>query len=168
MSEVRRICGHCGAAVALDGRYCAACGYDFESALPAQSGNLPLALGKAALPMLVGAAGLVLRAGWQLAQSEWAKEAARNVFDLAFNLCCWRCQRRQRALAEQHGLAGWNDSDFAKDVQHVQWTPDSLRRIAEHRIFSDFAQPLIDDRNAQFGQLKQRRGKLFVSSSISI
>lgn len=85
MSEVRRICAQCGAAVALDGRFCSGCGYDFENALPVSESNLPVALGKAALPMLVGAAGLMLRAGWKLAQSEWAKETARNVLDLAFN-----------------------------------------------------------------------------------
>lgn len=85
MSEVRRICDHCGEAVPLDGRFCARCGYDFETALPAQSSNLPVALGKAALPMIVGAAGIALRAGWKLAQSEWAKETARNFFDMTFN-----------------------------------------------------------------------------------
>lgn len=85
MSEVRRICDHCGEAVALDGRYCPQCGYDFETALPAQSSNLPVALGKAALPMLVGAAGLALRAGWKIAQSQWARDTARNFFDMAFS-----------------------------------------------------------------------------------
>jgi hypothetical protein len=85
MSEVRRICAHCGEAVPLEGRYCARCGYDFDTALPVQSGNLPMVLGKAALPMLVGAAGLMLRAGWKLAQSQWAKDTARNVLDMAFN-----------------------------------------------------------------------------------
>ncbi|MEX1019369.1 MAG: zinc ribbon domain-containing protein [Litorilinea sp.] len=85
MSEVRRICAHCGEAVPLDGRYCASCGYDFETALPVQNSNLPVALGKAALPMLVGAAGLALRAGWKLAQSQWARDTARNVLEMAFN-----------------------------------------------------------------------------------
>lgn len=85
MSEVRRICAHCGEAVALDGRYCAHCGYDFETSLPAQNTNLPVALGRAALPMLVGAAGLALRAGWKLAQSQWAKDTARNFVEAAFN-----------------------------------------------------------------------------------
>lgn len=69
MSEVQRICPHCGEAGPLTARYCPHCGADSQAALPAPQTNFPLALTKAALPILAGAASLALRAAWKLLQS---------------------------------------------------------------------------------------------------
>lgn len=69
MSEVQRICPHCGEAGPLTARYCPHCGADSQAALPAPQSNFPLALTKAALPILAGAASLALRAAWKLLQS---------------------------------------------------------------------------------------------------
>ena len=67
MSNVTRICTQCGHGNAMDARYCAQCGYDSQSNLPAvPQVNLPALVGKAAVPVLVGAAGLALSAGWKL------------------------------------------------------------------------------------------------------
>ena len=76
MSEVQRICPECQTAGPLSGRYCPSCGYDFQGALPAPQYNLPVVLGKAAVPVLVGAASVALRIGWKLLQSRWAQAAA--------------------------------------------------------------------------------------------
>ncbi len=69
MSEVQRICPHCGEAGPLAARYCPHCGADSQAALPAPQSTFPLALTKAALPILAGAASLALRAAWKLLQS---------------------------------------------------------------------------------------------------
>ena len=69
MSEVQRICPHCGEAGPLAARYCPHCGADSQAALPAPQSHFPLALTKAALPLLAGAASLALRAAWKLLQS---------------------------------------------------------------------------------------------------
>lgn len=69
MSEVQRICPHCGEAGPLAARYCPHCGADSGAALPAPQSSFPLALTKAALPILAGAASLALRAAWKLLQS---------------------------------------------------------------------------------------------------
>ncbi|MCE7990163.1 MAG: zinc ribbon domain-containing protein [Caldilinea sp. CFX5] len=69
MSEVQRICPQCGEAGPLTARYCLHCGADSQAALPAPQSSFPLALTKAALPILAGAASLALRAAWKLLQS---------------------------------------------------------------------------------------------------
>jgi hypothetical protein len=73
MSNVQRVCVRCGEGNPVESRYCAHCGYDSQSSLPAQRVNLPAVIGRAALPVLVGAAGLVVRAGWKLLQSRLAQ-----------------------------------------------------------------------------------------------
>ena len=83
MSEIQRICVQCGQAGPLDARYCPACGYDSQAALPAMRSNLPALVGKAAVPVLVGAASLAARAGWKLLHSRWARETARNAIQSA-------------------------------------------------------------------------------------
>ena len=72
MNEVQRICSQCSEPGPLAARYCPHCGNDSQAALPAPQSNLPLALGKAALPIFVGAASLALRAGWKWLQSRMA------------------------------------------------------------------------------------------------
>jgi hypothetical protein len=58
----------------MEDRYCAQCGGDTQSSLPATQGaSLPAVIGKAALPVLVGAASLALSAGWKLLQSALSK-----------------------------------------------------------------------------------------------
>ena len=71
MSEVTRICAQCGQPGPLEARFCPHCGRDVDGdlAAPVVSRNLPMALGKAALPILAGVAGLVARAAWRLLQS---------------------------------------------------------------------------------------------------
>lgn len=86
MNNIQRICEKCGEGGPLDARYCPHCGHDSQgvggAALPAQRLQLPMALGKAALPILAGAASLALRAGWKLLQRRLATttpEQAANV-----------------------------------------------------------------------------------------
>ena len=79
MSNVTRICPQCGHGNAMDNRYCAQCGYDSQSNLPVpQSTNLPAVIGKAAVPVLVGAASLALSAGLKLLQNALSKPAAQQ------------------------------------------------------------------------------------------
>lgn len=83
MSEVQRICPQCSEPGPLTARYCPHCGADSQGALPAPSSTLPAVLTKAALPILAGAASLVLRAGWKLWQSRLAADATANVTERA-------------------------------------------------------------------------------------
>ena len=79
MSNVTRICPQCGHGNAMDNRYCAQCGYDSQSNLPVPQGtNLPAVIGKAAVPVLVGAASLALSAGLKLLQNALSKPAAQQ------------------------------------------------------------------------------------------
>ena len=78
MSNVTRICPQCGHGNGMEDRYCAACGADTQASLPATQGaNLPAVIGKAALPVLVGAASLALSAGWKLLQGALSRPAAQ-------------------------------------------------------------------------------------------
>ena len=80
MSNVTRICPQCGHGNAMDNRYCAQCGYDSQSNLPVPQGtNLPAVIGKAAVPVLVGAASLALSAGLKLLQNALRKPAAQPI-----------------------------------------------------------------------------------------
>jgi len=79
MSNIHRVCPECSARVAMEARYCAQCGYDAEMGVPATERQLPATLGKAALPILAGAAGLAVRAAWRLLQNRAVQEAAQNV-----------------------------------------------------------------------------------------
>jgi hypothetical protein len=79
MSNVQRVCVQCGAGNPVESRYCASCGYDSQAALPAPRMNLPAVIGRAALPVLVGAASLVARAGWKLLQSRFAQAPAPSM-----------------------------------------------------------------------------------------
>jgi hypothetical protein len=60
----------------MEARYCARCGYDTQGSLPArQQANLPAVIGKAAVPVLVGAASLAVSAGFKLLQGIMARQA---------------------------------------------------------------------------------------------
>jgi hypothetical protein len=60
----------------MEARYCARCGYDTQGNLPAQQQtNLPAVIGKAAVPVLVGAASLAVSAGFKLLQGIMARQA---------------------------------------------------------------------------------------------
>ena len=77
MSNVTRICPHCGFGNGMEDRYCAQCGGDTQANLPATTGaNLPAVIGKAAVPVLVGAASLALSAGWKLLQGVLSKPSS--------------------------------------------------------------------------------------------
>jgi hypothetical protein len=79
MSNVTRICPECGHGNAMDTRYCAQCGYDSQSNLPATQGaSLPAVIGKAAVPVLLGAASLALSAGLKLLQNALSKPAPQQ------------------------------------------------------------------------------------------
>jgi hypothetical protein len=78
MTDVQRICARCGHSNPLDARYCAQCGDDSRGQLPVAQSNLPLVIGRAALPVLATAAGLALRVGWRLLQSRWARQAVET------------------------------------------------------------------------------------------
>ena len=79
MTTIQRICEQCGESGPLGVRYCPHCGYDTQAALPMTTRNLPMVIGKAALPILAGAASLALRAGWKLLQQRLATAADRAV-----------------------------------------------------------------------------------------
>ena len=70
-----RICPHCGKGSSVEARHCAHCGADTQADLPIAQRNLPVSLAKVALPVLVGAASLALRAGWKLLQNYLAQRA---------------------------------------------------------------------------------------------
>lgn len=89
MSNIQRICEQCGESGPLEARYCPHCGHDsqgYHAALPVPRKQLPIALSKAALPILAGAASLVLRAAWKLVQQRLAtttpEEAAQALSHL--------------------------------------------------------------------------------------
>lgn len=70
MSEITRICAHCGQPGPLEARHCPHCGHDVEAGVPTplSQRNLPVLIGRAAVPLLAGAASLAIRAGWRLLQ----------------------------------------------------------------------------------------------------
>ena len=80
MSNVTRICPQCGHGNGMEDRYCAECGADTQASLPTTQGtNLPAVIGRAALPVLVGAASLALSAGWKLLQGALSRSAAQET-----------------------------------------------------------------------------------------
>lgn len=67
MADVYRICTACGKSTPIEAQYCPHCGYDTQAGLPSrQSSNLPMVVGKAAVPMLVTAGTLAARVVWRL------------------------------------------------------------------------------------------------------
>lgn len=83
MSEITRICAQCGKNNPLEARHCAHCGYDCETGLtPARNSTLPLAISKAALPVLAGAASLLVRAGWRLLKQQLNQAAVQRATSL--------------------------------------------------------------------------------------
>jgi predicted amidophosphoribosyltransferase len=80
MNEISRICAQCSKPGPLDARYCPHCGYDTTSGAPAlRQYELPVVFGKAALPVLAGAASLMVRAVWKLMKSQAARRAAQRT-----------------------------------------------------------------------------------------
>lgn len=79
MTQVNRICSHCGGNVALQARYCGSCGYDTSRGLPVERNTLPATVSKAALPVVVGLAGFALRTGWKLLQAQLTQAASRQT-----------------------------------------------------------------------------------------
>jgi hypothetical protein len=69
MTEISRICPQCGESFPLDARHCSHCGHDIDASLPAPQNTLPALVGKAAAPVLVGAASLAVSLGWKLLQN---------------------------------------------------------------------------------------------------
>ena len=83
MSDVYRMCPDCSESMALDTRHCPACGYDTQAGLPMPSPSLPTTIGKAALPVLVGAASFAIRAGWKLLQNRLDVATTSNTSTVA-------------------------------------------------------------------------------------
>ncbi len=83
MANVQRICEQCGEGGPLDVRYCPHCGYDTQATLPTPTRNLPMVIGKAALPILAGAASVALRIGWKLLQQRLAAVPTPTTESLA-------------------------------------------------------------------------------------
>ncbi len=82
MSEIHRICPHCGGDTPLNAQHCPACGQDTLAA-PAEQRQLPVSVGQAMLPVAMSVAGFALRAGWKLLQSRMAQDAARAAIQAA-------------------------------------------------------------------------------------
>lgn len=73
MSNVHRICPACGKDTPLEARHCPHCGHDTQAGLPVQAGShLPMVVGKAALPVLVGVGTLAARVAWRLLRGRLA------------------------------------------------------------------------------------------------
>lgn len=81
MTEVYRICPKCGANVARNARHCSGCGFDMDTGSIVERNSLPATVGKAALPVLAGLAGLVVRAGWKLLRNQLAEMANQQTLD---------------------------------------------------------------------------------------
>lgn len=95
MNKIYRLCAHCGRNGPIEADHCPHCGYNrlkesdipknaFDNPkdhLPAKQNSLPAKLAKAALPVLVGAAGIAARAGWQLIQSRLTAAAHQQSID---------------------------------------------------------------------------------------
>jgi len=75
MTELSRICPQCGQSFPLEARHCSHCGYDMDTTLPAVQNTLPALVGKAAVPLLAGAASLALSMGWKLVQGMLTRPA---------------------------------------------------------------------------------------------
>lgn len=75
MSDVQRMCPHCGAGSPLHAQFCTACGGDIHAGLPVRQHNLPMQITQAALPILAGLAGFAVRTGWRLLQQRLATPA---------------------------------------------------------------------------------------------
>jgi hypothetical protein len=74
MNEIMRICASCGRSGPLEARFCPHCGHDAEAGAPTglERRNLPVAVTRAALPVLAGVATLAVRAAWQLVRNRMA------------------------------------------------------------------------------------------------
>lgn len=77
MSNVSRVCPHCGEQSSLESRFCTHCG---QSSIidPRQdkSASLSVPLRTAAFPIVVGAVGFLAKVGWKLLQSKVARDVA--------------------------------------------------------------------------------------------
>ena len=109
MNNIYRVCAQCGKNGPLEANHCPHCGYNrFETEeddisshnranhnranssrsndpnhLPAKQSSLPAAITKAALPVLVGAASLVARAGWKFVQAKLENIGHQHNMDTA-------------------------------------------------------------------------------------
>lgn len=82
MSTIHRICPICGKDTPLDARHCPHCGHDTQSDLPVPQGaSLPMVVGKAALPVLVGVGTLAVRMVWKLLRDRWTLPVANVAVD---------------------------------------------------------------------------------------
>ena len=82
MTQLSRICPQCSKSFPLEARHCSHCGYDMDATLPAVQNNLPALVGKAAVPLLAGAASLAISLGWKMVQgmlSRPAKPSAQPI-----------------------------------------------------------------------------------------
>ena len=79
MSIIYRVCPECGEQSPLETKHCSHCGFDHEGGVPAVQKNLPVAIGKAALPILAGALSLAARAGWRLLQNRLEQSAQQAL-----------------------------------------------------------------------------------------
>ena len=100
MSDVQRICPHCGGSSALHMAHCPHCGRNLQTGVPMRQENaVPAALSKAALPVLAGAASLALRAGWKLLQSRMAQATAQQAATQVINRTTTSPARRNESSA---------------------------------------------------------------------
>ncbi|MCB9138947.1 MAG: zinc ribbon domain-containing protein [Caldilineaceae bacterium] len=82
MSNVQRICPHCGESGDLQASHCPYCGEDLSGGVPMRQENaLSATVTRAALPVLAGAAGLIVRAGWKVLQNRLTAAAAQQALD---------------------------------------------------------------------------------------
>ncbi len=107
MAKLSRVCPHCGEQGELESAFCASCGESNSPDTAQRSanrsidesdkvGSLPIQLRKAALPLLAGAAGLIVQVGWRLLQSKTARDVALNAANSALQ------SRVQTHMAKGH------------------------------------------------------------------
>lgn len=67
MEIVYRVCPECGKDAPIEAQFCPHCGKDTNSGLPVkQAGNMPIVVGKAALPVLATVGTLLVRTLWKM------------------------------------------------------------------------------------------------------
>jgi hypothetical protein len=132
MSEIMRICAQCGKSSPLEARYCPHCGFDAETGVVGamEKRQLPVAITRAALPVLAGAASLVLRAAWKLWQRQLTNAALRTTSSTPQRQSITRStseplQRPRRtirirsswAVGDSHGILRQGSSDHTIEIE---------------------------------------------------
>jgi hypothetical protein len=132
MSDVQRICPHCGGSSAMQMAHCPHCGHDLQAGVPMRQENtLPTALGRAALPVLAGAASIALRAGWKLLQSRMAEATLQRAATQAVDRTTTSPTRRDESPAPRVKRTVRIRSSWAVGDARGNWRQGSSEHVIE-------------------------------------